>query len=375
MPESVPTTVARVSRSARSSAALLVLTGLAVVATLYVGRTFFVPLLIGVLMSYALRPLVDGLGRLHVPRYAGAGLVLLALVGGLAWVTLSVRDDVVAMVEKLPQTASRLRQAVSTDSTRKPGTLQKVQQAARELERAAAEVAGARQTTHAVAEQGALTTKLRDYVFAQSPVLVAFAAQALLVLLLAYFLLASGDFFRRNLVRVVGPSLSHKKITVRILEDIDAQVQRYLLTILACNLLVGLCTWLAFAAMGVDQAEVWGVAAGALHFIPYLGPAAIAVTSGIAGFMQFGTILDGLAVGGASLAIAAAIGFAVMTWLQAKVAHVNAAVLFIGLLFFGWLWGVWGLLLGAPLVAIAKVICEHIEALQPIGELLGGPAA
>ena len=191
------------------------------------------------------------------------------------------------------------------------------------------------------------------------------------MLLLAYFLLASGVHFRRKLVQFVGPSLSRKKDAVRILEEIDVQVQRYLLAMLVSNTLVAIGTWLAFEALGMEHAGVWGVAAGVLHFIPYLGPALIVLASGVAAFLQFGSVLNALAVAGVALLVAGAVGFVFMTWLQSRVARVNAAVLFIALLFFGWLWGVWGLLLGAPLVAIVKVICDRVDALKPVGELLG----
>ena len=121
----------------------------------------------------------------------------------------------------------------------------------------------------------------------------------------------------------------------------------------------------------MEQAGVWGVAAGLLHFVPYLGPALIALGSGVAAFLQFGSPLHALAVAGVSLLIAGAIGLVFMTWLQSRFARVNAAVLFIALLFFGWLWGIWGLLIGAPLVAIVKVVCDRVESLKPAGELLG----
>ncbi len=140
---------------------------------------------------------------------------------------------------------------------------------------------------------------------------------------------------------------------------------------LMSNTLLAVVTWLAFEALGMEQAGLWGVAAGVLHFIPYLGPVLIALVSGVAAFLQFGSLLNALAVAGVSLLVAGAIGFVFMTWLQSRFARVNAAVLFIALLFFGWLWGGWGLLLGAPLVAIAKVICDRVDVLNPAGDLLG----
>jgi len=345
---------------------------IAVVGALYLARGFFVPLLIGILAAYALRPVVDWLKACRIPRAAGAALVVAALVAAAAWATLSLQDDAASMITKLPEAARKLRQHVSDARQGGPSALQKIQEAATEIQGAASDVAGQKKPAKPVLSAAAgEPVWLRDYMLAQSALLFAVAAQAPIVLLLAYFLLASGDHFRRKLVQLVGPSLSAKKDAVRILEEIDVQIQRYLLATVGANILVGICTWVVFEALGMQQAGAWGVAAGVLHFIPYLGTVLLAIAAGLAGFMQFDTIFDSLTVAGASLVVSATVGSLIMTWLQSRFARVNAAVLFIGLLFFGWLWGIWGLLLGAPLVAIAKVICDRVEALKPAGELLG----
>jgi predicted PurR-regulated permease PerM len=312
-----------------------------------------------------------------VPRSVGAALVLAMVVGSFSWIAVTMSGDAEALIEKLPEAARKLRTDLSTSRSGAPSALQNMQEAATELQGAATDAGeagvkpGTRPRRAAAAPQAPEPTWLRDYTIAQSALLATVAAQTPIVLLLTYFLLASGEHFRRKLVQLVGPSLSRKKEAVRILEEIDVQVQRYLLATLASNALLGVGTWLAFLALGLDQAGVWGVAAGVLHFIPYLGPALIAIGSAVAAFLQSGSALYALAVAGVSLVVAGSIGFAFMTWLQSRFARVNAAVLFIALLFFGWLWGVWGLLLGAPLVAIAKVICDRVESLKPAGELLG----
>jgi len=355
---------------------------LALVAALYLARGFFVPLLLGILASYALRPLVDGLAACRVPRSVGAALVLAMVVGSLSWIGFSMSDDAAALIDKLPEAARKLRHDLGIARSGTPNALQNVQEAAHQLQGAAADVAAkpeetaksstaVRPAVRAVVTKAPESTWLLDYTLAQSALLATVAAQTPIVLLLTYFLLASGAHFRRKLVQLVGPSLSRKKDAVHILEEIDAQVQRYLLATLASNALLGLATWGAFFALGLDQAGVWGVAAGVFHFIPYLGPALIALGSGVAAFLQSGSSLYALSVAAASLLLAGLIGFGFMTWLQSRFARVNAAVLFIALLFFGWLWGVWGLLLGAPLVAIAKVVFDRVESLKPAGELLG----
>lgn len=352
--------------------ALWILAVIAVVSALYLARAFFVPLLFGILVSYTLGPLVDSLERWRIPRALGAALVLTLFIGAGSWMAVSLSDDAGEIVEKLPDAARKLRQNLHSLHAGGPGVLQQIQKAADELERAAAD-AGLESPKAAVVVTSETdgSKLLRNFLLAQSALLVSFAAQAPVVLLLTYFLLASGTHFRRKLVRLAGPSLSRKKDVVRLLEEVDVQVQRYLLVLLISNTLIALLTWFAFEAFGLEHAGVFGVAAGVLRIIPYLGTLVIVVASGITALLQFGSIPIALAIVATSILISAAVGLVLATWLQGKFARVNAAVLFIVLLFFGWLWGAAGLLLGAPLLAISKVVCDNIEPLKPIGEMLG----
>ena len=362
--------VAQASKFARTNVAVWLLAFIALIAALHLARAFFVPLLFGILVSYALRPIVDSLERFYVPRVVGAAIVLTFMVGGFSWIALSLSDDMQEIVEKLPNAARKLRHSLSSLHSEGSGALLHVQEAAQELQHAAAD-AGWKSTGRASAEQADISAQLRDFLLAQTTLFFAFAGQAPIVLLLTYFLLASGSHFRRKLVQFVGPSLSRKKDIVRILEEVEVQIQRYLFVMLVSNALVAGITWIVFAMLGLEHAGVWGVAAGVLHFIPYLGTVAIAVASGIAGLLQFDSLPQALSVAAASIVIAGLVGMGFMTWLQGRFARVNAAVLFIVLLFFGWLWGIAGLLLGAPLLAIVKAVCDHVESLHPLGELLG----
>lgn len=181
----------------------------------------------------------------------------------------------------------------------------------------------------------------------------------------------SGDTFKRKLIRVTGPSLSNKKITVNILDDIDRSIQNYMLTLLAANVLLALLTWGAFRWIGLDNAGAWAVAAGVLHFIPYLGPVLTALATGMAAFLQFESFTMALLVAGSSLVIATLVGMVLVTWMSGKMSKMNATVIFVALLFWGWLWGVWGVLLAIPIMGMVKVIAEHVEDLHPLAELLG----
>lgn len=356
----------------RVATALWILALVALVAVLHLARAFFVPLLFGILVSYTLGPIVDWFERYRLPRAIASALVLGALVGGTSWMALSLSADTEAIIERLPEAARKLRQNLHNLLSSSPSTLERVREAATELENAAVEAGLKSEAAPVVITQEPdATTWLRDFILTQAALLVAFAAQAPVVLLLTYFLLAAGTHFRRKLIKIVGPSLTEKKDAVRILEEVDVQIQRYLLVILISNILIAVLTWLAFEAIGLEHAGAWGVAAGVLRFIPYLGTVTIVIASSISGLLQFGTLTLALSVGAASVVVSFAVGMVFTTWLQGRFARVNAAVLFIVLLFFAWLWGLAGLLLGAPLLAIAKVVCDRVESLKPVGELLG----
>jgi predicted PurR-regulated permease PerM len=134
---------------------------------------------------------------------------------------------------------------------------------------------------------------------------------------------------------------------------------------------VALLTWIAFRWICLENAGAWAVAAGLLHVIPYFGPAVTAAATGMAAFMQFDAFSTALLVSGTSLAIATIVGIFVTTWMTGKIAKMNAAAVFISLLFWAWLWGVWGILLSIPIIVIVKVVSQHVQQLQPVAELLG----
>ena len=249
-----------------------VLAIIAFVAALYLARAFFVPLLIGILASYTLNPLVSWLKKCYIPRPIGAPLVLIALVGGLTWIVFSMRDDAAAMIEKLPEATRKMRQNL-IDTRTGPTALQNMLEAVTQLEGATNDAGAEPGTRTIVVKTSEPNAWLHDYALTQSALLFEVIAQAPIVVLLTYFLLASGSHFRRKLLDLVGSTIARKDEAILMLDEITVQIQRFLLTMLVSNALVGIGIWLAFEALGMDQALVWGVAAGVLHSIPYLGPA------------------------------------------------------------------------------------------------------
>jgi predicted PurR-regulated permease PerM len=141
--------------------------------------------------------------------------------------------------------------------------------------------------------------------------------------------------------------------------------------LLVTNVLVGVLTWVVLRWGGLENAGAWAVAAGLLHVIPYFGPAVTAAGIGLAAFVQFDTLSTSLLFAGASVAIATIVGTFVTTWMTGRIARMNTAAVFVSLLFWAWLWGVWGMLLSIPLTVIVKVVAQRVEQLEPVAELLG----
>jgi predicted PurR-regulated permease PerM len=286
----------------------------------------------------------------------------------------SLRGQMQTIIGQLPEAATKLSAGLAAMQIGQIGSMQKMQSAANQVEKAAAQAAGGpaapRQTaTHVIVDQP--NFKLRTFLWQSSMDTLGALAQAAMVVFLVFFLLVGGDKFKRNLVRLTGPSLSRKKITVHILNDINHSIQRYLLMLLTTNLLLGLLTWIVFRWLGLENAGAWAAAAGLLHIVPYLGPAVTAAATAMAAFIQFNSLGVALLIAGASLVIATLIGTFVTTWMTGRIAHLNSAAVFISLMFWGWLWGVWGMLLSVPIIVIVKVVSQHVEQLHPIAELLG----
>jgi predicted PurR-regulated permease PerM len=354
--------------------ALGILAALASVLALWWAQAFVVPLLLGIIISYTLNPLVTWLEAVKIPRVIGTVIVLGSVLSALVLGTYSLRGQMQTMIEQLPEAATKVSGVFTRMQGSHGGNIQKMQTAAAAVEKATAQAAGGAVTTrqpatHVVVDQPPF--KLGSLMWSNSMGALGAMGQAAMVIFLVFFLLIGGDTFKRKLVKLTGRSLSKRKITVNILDDINRSIQKYMLMLLTTNLLVALLSWAAFGWIGLDNPAAWAAGAGLLHIVPYLGPAVTAVATGIAAFVQFESLTMALLVAGASMAIATLVGTFVTTWMTGRIAHMNSAAVFISLLFWGWLWGVWGMLLSIPIIVIVKVVSQHIKQLHPMAELLG----
>jgi predicted PurR-regulated permease PerM len=363
--------------------ALTVVAVLAVVLVLQYAQSVLIPIVIGTLISYGLSPLVNGLQRLHVPRALGAAVAVILLVGGLGVAVYTLSDQAMAIVADVPQAAQRIRDRVRENRRKPAGALAQVQEAAKEIDKAAqaasAPTAAESRTERAVqAATGVQKVEIveapfraTDYLWSGGASLASFAAQFVLVLFLVYFFLVTGDLYKRKVVKIAGPTLSKKKITVQILDEINHQIENFMRVQVLTSFIVAVATSLALWWFGVEYPVVWGLLAGVFNSIPYVGPLVVTGGLGVVTFMQFDDLLKTAYVCAAAFGITSLEGFLLTPMLMSRAAQMNPVAIFIGLLFWSWIWGLWGTILAVPMLMMLKAVCDHVEDLQPIGELLG----
>lgn len=357
--------------------ALSVLAAASLIFLLRYARELFIPVAFSVLIAYALNPIVVVMQRIHLSRTIASAIVVLGLLSGSVLGMYALRYQVVSVIESLPEATQQFRERMASfgqarnDET---GAIGKLQEAAKEIEKTVADATGEsdaspRGVTRVRVDQPPF--RASDYIWSGSVQLLNLASRAVMVSFLVFFVLASSDLFKRKLIRVTGTTLSEKRVTLDVLHEISSQVERFLLIQLVTGVIVGLATGLALWAFGVNQPAVWGVAAGVFNSVPYFGP--IIVTAGLAlvTFLQFGDLATTIKVAGTALAITSLEGFLLTPLLMGKAAHINGAAMFLSLLFWSWLWGVIGMIVAVPLTMVVKIVCDRIEKLQPIGELLG----
>jgi predicted PurR-regulated permease PerM len=376
-PAALPPTVQTHVNVRGTSLAVLAL--IAVIGLLFVARAVFIPIAVAVLASYALTPIVDWLKRsVKLPKAVGAGVTLALILIGLGYGLESLQSEAVQVLDIVPRATQKFSMALRRSALGPPGAVEKIQKAASELEKAATAAAttpsaGPLPAQRADARKPAEASAFNvwDYVVMGTASAIAGAGQFVVVVALVYFLLIAGDSFRRTLMRTSGDTLSEKKITLQILEEINSQIQRYLLVQLATSALLGVVAWVVFAWVGLDNALFWACVGGVLHLIPYAGPTAFVVLVGLVAYAQFDTLQPVALVIGSMLAVVGVIGLLLVPWLTQRVGRLNAVTVFVALLVWGWLWGIWGLLLGVPIVMAINAVCERVEELRPIGEFLG----
>ncbi len=333
------------------------------------GAAFFIPLLLSLFLNYALSPVVSRLTSWGLPRAIGAALVILAFSAAIAGVFYRVGSDAGDVLQEIPSAVQRLRIALTQARQDHNGALEHVQRTAAELQKLA-EAATPAPVRPKEPPAGSGVDISSMLLIGTSNIAIA-VGQLASALFLAFFLLSAGDLFRRKFLRAVGGDFARRKMTLKILDGVDQQNQRYFAIVLLVNIVVGIVIGVGFYAMGLERPAVWGIAAAVLHTIPYVGAAMLAGAAALVAYGQFGSLQMALLAAAIPLLVATIFGIGWQTWLMGRTARMNTPAVFISLLFWGMLWGGWGLLLAVPIMVAIKMLCDHIPRLKPYGEILG----
>jgi predicted PurR-regulated permease PerM len=338
----------------------LALTGLFVLAvfyTMYFMRAMLLPLVLALLLSYLLVPLVRGLARLRIPPHLGAGIVLLALIGAIAYSGSRLSEPAASWIEKAPYSLQQLKQKLVP--LKKP--MEKVAEASGEIDKLTSPEEPQAKPQTVVVKKSALAE-----VFTQGP---EFVASAVVMLILLYFLLAYDGVFLTKIIRIT-PRLGDKKRAVSIMREIEIQISRYLLTITAINICLGFAVGTTVHFLGMRNPIMWGVMVAMLNFVPYLGALTGIICMTLGAVLSFDSLGHALIIPASYLVIAVLEGNFITPMVLGRSLTLNPVIILIALAFWGWMWGISGMILAVPILATFKIFCDHIEPMAPVAEFM-----
>jgi predicted PurR-regulated permease PerM len=336
-------------------------------------QALLVPIVLSVLVAYALNPFVMVLERMKIPRTPATVLVLIALLGTIGFGAFALRQQASSVLDSVPGSIAMLRGKLQTfraSHGQSTTTIGKLQKAADELQKTAAEATLPTRATPKVQPQEP-QIRITDYIWSGSLGLLALVRDSVLVLFLVFFLLASGDLYKRKFVHLIGTTFPKKRMTVETLNDVNAQIERFLLIQLISSAVVAVCTGVVFWFMGLNQPAFWGTVAGILTSVPYVGPVAVTITISLIAFAQFDSVASATKIGLFLTVIFSLEGLLVKPAIMGKAARINGVAMFVSLLFWSWVWGLIGVLVAVPIMMVIKSVCDRVESLRSVGELLG----
>lgn len=328
---------------------------LMVMYTFYLAASLILPIVLALLLSLILSPVVKLMAKIQIPTVLGGLLVMLSIATLIAAALYAVGSPAAEWFEKAPEELRKLESKLAW--VKEP--MREINEARKQVD----ELAGGGDTTAAPRPSFSLV----DAILTRTPdVMVGIAV----MLILLFFLLASGDAFLNKLVRVM-PEFRDKRRIVEAARDIQRHVSVYLGTITLINLCVGVVVGLLMYWFGMPNPILWGTMAGVLNFIPYLGVGITILIVGLVSALTFDTIGQILLPPLSIFAVNVVEGQFLTPIIAGRRLALSPAAIFLALVILGWIWGMIGVLIAVPVLATIKLACEHIGPLQPIAVLLG----
>ena len=336
----------------------IALTGLFILAmfyTIYFMRSILLPIVLALLLSYLLRPIVRGLDRLKIPLSVSAALLLIGFFGLIGYGISVLATPTAEWLQKAPAGFAELQRKLVPVKK----SVAQVTQATGEIEKLAsanAEIKAVEVKRHPITEA----------LFMRTP---EFIASAVLSLILLYFLLVYDQAFIAKLVKLL-PTLSDKKTAVGIAHDIEAQISRYLFTVTAINVCLGVAVGTAVGLLGLRNPVMWGVMVALLNFVPYLGALTGIICMTVGAALSFDSLGYAFVFPAVYLSFGVLEGSFITPWIMGRSLTLNPVIILLSLTFWGWMWGIIGIILAVPILAAFKILCAHIKPMEPLAEFL-----
>lgn len=335
---------------------------LALFYTFYFARSVILPVVLAMLFALILSPAVRLLRRIAIPEALGAAIVVVATLALLGLGGYRLVGPANEWVAKIPEIVSEVERKLAK-FRRSVAEVSKAAERVEQLTNVSPKAAAAPPPPPPAAAPNIVKRVLS---LTQS-----FLVSAASTIVLLYFLLASGDMFLRKLVRVLD-TFEDKKRAVGVARAIQSDMARYLFTITCINGALGVVVGFALYLLGMPNPVLWGVMVALFNFVPYIGAATNLLVLTVVAFLTFDDLAQVLTVSGVYLVIEIVEGQILTPILTGRSLTLNPVVIFLAMLLWTWLWGVVGALIAVPLLMTLKIVCDHVESLQPLGEFLSG---
>ena len=330
---------------------------LALLYTLYLAADFLLPVFLAAFVGLLLAPVVKLQKYLGIPVFVGSAIALAATLVFLFGLATIVSEPIANFLQSVPTYISMAQSSLNTLF----GPLQQLAQTSQSVGKLM-QPGNASQAVVSLKQEGLL-----QYLFTQTPGML---SKVVAIIVLSYFLLVYGNTFLRKIV-YVAPRFEDKRRAVEIAHEIQWTISRYLISVSLLNLGLGIVVGTVAALTGIGNPWVWGGVAFFLNYIPFLGAGCGILATLVAGFVHspysWYAILPAVSYLAASVLESNLITPHVLgRWMT-----LNPVAIFLSFLFWGWIWGIPGMLLAVPLLAILKIFCTKLPNLNPIAEFLG----
>ncbi len=335
---------------------------IAIISMMYFARDFLLPVVLAAFIALTLRPAVRVLAKHHIPPWLSATLLAIVLItaGLSAGYLLSLQIS--AWIDQAPQ----LTQIFVEKFRGLRAALDAVANLTEKLQDASA-ASGGTAIQEVVVRQPALPSLL--LLITWYPLQLAVTLLATLVI--AVFVMASGDLFYEKLVRVL-PTLTDRKRALRIVYDMETEVSTYVLTLTAINAGLGIAVAVTFHALGMPSPYLWGLLTFFFNFIPYVGAVTGVALSAFMAIVTFDSLGYALLIPLAFTSWSLVESEIVNPLILSRRLQMNAVAILLSLAFWAWLWGIAGAAIAVPVLVTIKVFCDHIDGLSSLGEFLSG---